>query len=291
MNRVIFSLFPVFGLLISAFAGAAPMKPVWTVKEHIDAPESAYFDPGSRKIFVSNVSGSPGEKDGKGSIVTVTVSKGGKTSVKPLVSGLNAPKGLRAKKGVLYVTDINEVVSVEIKSGKILGKTEVPGAVFLNDIAIDEDGKIYVSDTIASKIFVINQGKSAVFAEGPEMESPNGLLLSGGKLIVAAWGLISDPATFGAKVPGHLFGLDLKTKAKTLITKDPIGNLDGLEVAANGDFIVSDWVAGKVWRVTKDGASTLILDGFKNAADIGMSGSTLLVPDMGSSTVSAFYIK
>ena len=65
MNRVIFSLFPAFGLLISAFAGAAPMKPVWTVKEHIDAPESAYFDPGSRKIFVSNVTeGGPGKRSG-----------------------------------------------------------------------------------------------------------------------------------------------------------------------------------------------------------------------------------
>ena len=38
----------------------------WTVTEGIDAPESVYVDPDSGFIFVSQVTGQAGERDGTG---------------------------------------------------------------------------------------------------------------------------------------------------------------------------------------------------------------------------------
>lgn len=64
--------------------------------------------------------------------------------------------------------------------------------------------------------------------------------------------------------------------------------MDGLEQAANGDFLVSDWVTGKIFRVDGKGQPTVILDGLKNSADIGLRGNVLLIPENSADRVSAF---
>ncbi len=75
------------------------------------------------------------------------------------------------------------------------------------------------------------------------------------------------------------------------MTSAPLGHLDGLEQAANGDFLVSDWVSGKVYRVSGEGQATTILEGLKNSADIGLKGNVLLIPEMSASQVSAYEVK
>ena len=51
---------------------------------------------------------------------------------------------------------------------------------------------------------------------------------------------------FSTKVPGRLFAIDLKTKAKTLITPKPFAKIDGLESDGRGGFIARDWNAGNI---------------------------------------------
>jgi hypothetical protein len=110
---------------------------------------------------------------------------------------------------------------------------------------------------------------------------------------VAGWGIGTDPATFATQTPGRLYYLDLKTKAKTPVTPSPLGHLDGLEQDRDGGFLVSDWMAGKVFRVTGDGKATVILEGFKNSADIGYlpRQRQVIVPRMGEDAVSAYEVK
>lgn len=188
-------------------ADAPALTPAWTTTENLAAPESVYFDPTSNQTFVSNIAGNGAEKDGIGWIATLTVDAYGAAKVTKIVEGLNAPKGLRVVGGVLYAADIDELVEIDAASHKLLAKVKIPGAVFLNDPAVAKDGTVYVSDTIGSKIFVVRDAKPELFAEGEDLESPYGLLLLGDKLFVASWGFITDPATFGAKTPGHLYYL------------------------------------------------------------------------------------
>lgn len=47
--------------------------------------------------------------------------------------------------------------------------------------------------------------KPELFAEGQDLESPTGLLVLGNKVIVASWGFITDPSTFGVKTPERLY--------------------------------------------------------------------------------------
>src|SRR5437016_14621160 len=81
-NIVISSVFFVFALAACSPPAdkQQPSKPAptmvgtaasakWTVTEGIDAPESVYVDPDSGFIFVSQVTGQAGERDGTGRIV------------------------------------------------------------------------------------------------------------------------------------------------------------------------------------------------------------------------------
>lgn len=244
---------------------AHTQKTSWKNTKDFKNPESMYYHPEDNSIYISNVAGGGVEKNGKGYISKVSVS--GEVLNLQWINGLNAPKGSRAYKGKFWVSDIDEVVVIDMSKATIIKKYKIKGAKFLNDIAITSKGVVYVSDTITSKIHKIDNGKVTTFLEGDILESPNGLLVKGDKLFVAAWGLTKDWST--TKV-GRLYEIDLKTKKINYITKNPLGNLDGLEFDKNGDFIVSDYMAGKVYSVKKEsGEVSTLFDGKKSLADIG----------------------
>src|SRR5262245_17751664 len=131
-----------------------------------------------------------------------------------------------------------EIVAVDVASGRV-SKTKVKDAKFLNDVAVGTDGTVYVSDLMGNKIYTLNAGKVSVFAEGEDLEYPNGLLVEGESLVVGGWGKAKSATDFTTEVPGRLFKLDLKTKKKTLITPDPALNIDGLESDDKGGYIVT----------------------------------------------------
>jgi outer membrane protein assembly factor BamB len=276
----------ILGLGFTAHAAIkVPGKYTWSGCDTCAEPESAYYDEATDTIFISNVGGVPNEKDGKGWIQKVD--SGGKMKGAQWLTGLNAPKGMRSYKGTLWVTDIDEVISIDIASGKITKKIPITGAQFLNDLTVTADGTIYVSDTVGNKIYAIKDGKPEVFVEGEQTDWPNGLLVDGKELVVASWGI--GATDWSTKVPGKLFSFNLETKKKTIITKKPLGNLDGLEKFGN-DYLVSDWKAGKVYRVSAKGKATELYYGMKGAADIGFitSTKTLIIPRMGENQITAY---
>lgn len=228
-------------------AGAQGAK--WTITEGIETPESVYFDSASGSLFISQVAGMPGERDGNGRIVKATPD--GKVVSATWVTGLNAPKGLRSHNGTLWTADIDEVLGIEISSGKIVTRVKPQGAQFLNDVACGVDGTVYVSDMMLSRIYAVKDAKASVFADGPDLEHPNGLLIDGDRLIVASWG--KPEADFTTKVPGRIVSLDLKTKKKTLITPNPVANFDGLESDGKGGYLATDYLAGKLLHIMANG--------------------------------------
>ena len=191
-------------------------------------PESAYFYPKTKHIYVSNVAGSPVAKDNDGWISKLD--KDGKVIAPKWIMGLHAPKGLRANGDNLYVSDIDSLVIISIKQGKILKKIKVKGAKFLNDVAIDDKGNVYVSDMFTNKVHIYRNGKVKTFLNYKQLlkSSPNGLLVDANKLLVATWGKGLNKKDFSTKEAGRIISYDLKTK-KLLTQTAPIGSLDGLE--------------------------------------------------------------
>ena len=261
---------------------------LWTVSEGIQTPESTYVDPASGDIYVSSVEGMPAEKDGKGHISKI--SSDGKTVNAMWVTGLNAPKGLRSYEGTLWVTDIDEIVGIDMATAKVKSKTKVAGAQFLNDTAVGSDGTVYVSDMMGNKIIALKGGKTSVVAEGEELEYPNGLLVEGDVLVIGGWG--KPKPDFTTDVPGRLFKWDLKTKKKTLITPEPAANIDGLESDGKGGYIATDYLAGKVLHITADGKVTTVTTFMPSTADIAFipAENRLIVPHMNENKIVAYDI-
>jgi sugar lactone lactonase YvrE len=260
----------------------------WSVTDGIATPESVYIDAGSGWVFASQIDGAPDGRDGNGRIVQL----GGDGHVMSTTwaTGLNAPKGLRSHNGTLWVADLNEVVGIDIASGKETSRTTIEGAMFLNDVAIGPDGTVYVSDTFANKIFAVRDGKATVFAEGEQLEWPNGLLVDGNRLIVGGWAGTAPKPDFSTEIPGRLFALDMSTKQKTLITQKPFANIDGLESDGAGGYIISDYMQGKVYQVTAAGEARELRQFKPGAADIAFVPGTkvLLVPHMNENTVASY---
>jgi sugar lactone lactonase YvrE len=264
---------------------------VWQVTDGVQAPESAYLDKASGFLFVSQIGAGGGTgKDDDGWITKMT--PGGKVIQNKWVTGFSAPKGLRSYRGTLWVTDITRIVAIDIKTAKITRSVEVKDAKFLNDLTIDKNGVVYFSDTIASKIYRYKGGTVELFDGGANLEHPNGLLIDGGELIVAAWGReIQDD--FTSKTPGHLMAINLRTGKRRKITPTGLGNLDGLESDGKGGYIVSDWIAGKIYQVDKNGKARLVATRDKGAADLAYfpKSRLIILPEMLKSRITALKLK
>ena len=205
------------GRFIACFRQEAPPD-AWTIDKGLSQPESAYYDAGSQSIFISNLAGRPDEKDGKGWITRADIN--GKVVETEWVKGLNAPKGMRSVKGILWVSDIDRVIGIEIKSGQQKHTVEIKDAKFLNDVAVDNEGVVYVSDMFGNKIYSIKDGKPAVFAEGEELALPNGLVVHEDQLVVASWGSGFDAANFTTKAPGHVYEIDTSSAGRRTSRSD-----------------------------------------------------------------------
>lgn len=269
---------------------AAAQDIVWTL-EGLEAPESAYFDDARNILFVSNINGEPTAKDGNGYISLV--SPDGQMLEAKWVTGLNAPKGLVSDGVTLYVSDIDRLVAIDIDAGKISQTWPAEGAIFLNDTALDATGRVYVSDMITDKIHVLANDDLSVLAEGSALQHPNGLNMRDGKLLVAPWGLDLQE-DFTTKTGGHLLTVDVDDgSVAPLGSGDPVGNLDGLEPDGKGHWIVSDWIAGAVYRIADDGTKELLLDLDMGSADLEYipDQSLLVVPMMLNDTLVAYRLE
>ena len=277
---------PAESTVPAAAPPAASVPAGWKATDGIATPESVYVDAGSGFIFSSQIDGAPDARDGNGRIVQLA--RNGTVVARDWVTGLNAPKGLRSHQGTLWTADLDEVVGIDIANGRVTSRTKIDGAVFLNDVAVGADGTVYVSDMMANRIHAIRDGKATVFAEGEQLEWPNGLLVDGNRLIVGGWG--KPKPDFSTEVPGHLFALDLQTKQKTLITPKPLANIDGLERDGRGGYIVSDYISGKILQVSANGESRELRTFMPGAADIAFvpAGNILLVPHMNENTVASY---
>jgi hypothetical protein len=249
-------------ILFTSFAATAQhsLRKRWSTDTTLATPESVLFDAQNKILYVSLINGQPDQADGKGGIAKVNLD--GKVLDTNWVTGLNAPKGLGEYGNTLYAADLNEVVVIDIPSGKVTKKIPVEGAQFLNDITVDTKGNVYVSDTRTGKVHKIENGTVTTYLEN--LKNPNGLLALGNDLYVLASGVLYK-ADAGKKLTTIAEGMDAST--------------DGVEQVKPGEYIVSCW-NGVVYYVKDDGNKQQLLDTRAdkiNSADIGYDAGNKIV--------------
>lgn len=248
-------------------------KTIWE-SSNLAVPESVIFSATDKKLYVSLIDGAGNVKDGKGGIAILNPD--GSINNANWVVGLNAPKGLARFKNTLFVADITALVSIDITTGKIINKLEIENTVFLNDVAVDDKGVVYVSDTRTNKIHRIKNGKSEVYLEN--VNGANGLKWINKNLYVLA--------------NSELLKFD-KNKNRTIVAKGFEKPGDGVEQLENGDFIVSCW-AGLIYYVKANGEIRKLQDvqGQMNTADLGYNPkeNILYIPTFNHNSVIAYQL-
>jgi hypothetical protein len=284
------------------------MEKVWETATELKTPESVIYVPNENVLFVSNIDGAPDGKDNQGFISKVSPLNGSIIELN-WVTGLNAPKGMTITNNnitnntLLYVSDITDLVEIDANSGKIINRYNAPGSGFLNDVASDNQGHVYVSDTVTNTIYRLdtkNLGDNStnnsnaslqVWLQTPELNGPNGLYVdnSNNKLIVASLGAFSNPA-------GSIRVVDLQNRTVNSLgtegTAAPIGGLDGIEADSTGRYYyVTDNAGGKLYVVNSNGTGYETLDlQNQGAADLGviLDENLIIIPMMQDNKLEAY---
>ncbi|HET8829061.1 MAG TPA: ATP-binding protein [Pelobium sp.] len=270
MKKVFFLL-----LVLFAYQSQAQLKltKIWETKD-LATPESVLVL--GDLLYVSLIDGDGAKADGVGGIAILKPD--GTVLNKEWVTGLNAPKGLGYFKGKIYVADLNEVVKIDIKSAKIEARTPIKEAVFLNDIAVNSKGEVFVSDTRLGKVYRIVDGKAEVFLT--DVKNANGLKFIGDELYI-----LSGPT---------LVKID-ENKKQHIISSGLASGGDGLEPFKKGEYLATCWV-GLIYHIKADGSFDLLLDSREekiNTADIGFDPkkNNLYVPTFLKNSVAAYKIE
>jgi hypothetical protein len=285
------------------------MEKVWETATELKTPESVIYVPNENVLFVSNIDGAPDGKDNHGFISKVSPLNGSIIELN-WVTGLNAPKGMTITNNnitnntLLYVSDITDLVEIDAKSGKIINRYNAPGSGFLNDVASDNQGHVYVSDTVTNTIYRLdtknlgnnsnnNNASLQVWLQTPELNGPNGLYVddTNNRLIVVSFGAFSNPG-------GSIRVVDLQNRTMSSLGEEgtavPIGGLDGVEADSTGRYYyVTDNPAGKLYVVNSNGTGYETLDLQKQGtADLGtiLDQNMIIIPMMQENKLEAFRI-
>jgi len=280
------TVLPLAVLMATALALTPPRREkklvkVWETDTTLRVPESALYNPKDGFIYVANIDGRADALDGNGFISRVTP-EGTIESLRWVV-GLNAPKGMGIHKNRLYVTDVYRLVAIDLATGQALNHWDAVGdKPFLNDVTIDRQGTVYVSDNRNNKIYRLHNNRMEVWMEGEALQNPNGLRAAGRSLLV------------GSTKIGALRLLDPVSKQFRTLA-DGMANTDGIVARGKQDFLVSDW-NGQLFWVGADGQKQQLLDTRPqkiNAADIDyIPGRRLvLVPTFLHNTLAAYRVE
>ncbi len=250
---------------------------LWESEKVFQIPESVYCDNDNNVLYVANINGSPVVKDGNGFISKL--SKDGEVVDLKWIDGLNAPKGMGQYGNLLYVTDIDELIEIDIEAGEVLSRFKVEGARFLNDIAIDPNGIVYISDTQNNVIYVFDGNSVEEWYTNDDFNGLNGLLYYGNALYAGSQDLILKINPFN--------------KASKRAAEN-MGVVDGLNIDEYQNFIVSDF-SGRLQYLKPAGEFYTLFnttDQMINAADVfyDVKDGILYVPTFRDNRVAAYKI-
>ncbi|MBL7696613.1 MAG: ATP/GTP-binding protein [Chitinophagaceae bacterium] len=268
--------FAAFALLSISTRAQHSLEKKWETEASLKTPESVLFDGGNKVLYVANIDGEGGAKDGKGSIGKVGLD--GKVIATDWVPGLQAPKGMALVKNTLWVADIDELVAIDIKRAKIIKHVKIDGATFLNDVAADSKGTVYVTDSHQKQLWKVENDKPSLVLEN--LKGPNGVLVHNGSIHILD--------------NGTLYRVD-KDRQLEKLADGMDGSTDGLENVQGNEFIVSCWT-GVIYYVNGDGTTQVLIDGREqkiNSADIGYDAKNKIVyvPTFFKNNVVAYQLK
>jgi len=252
----------------------------------LQMPRSFLADPSGEQYFISNINGEPGIKDNNG-FITKLDSAGKLVKLQFIQGGdgetvLHAPQGMAIVNQVLYVADLDALRGFDKTTGRpvvTVSFAHSPNAptgetTTLADVAHDGHGLLYASDSHADTIYRIDTTREhavSVLVRDAALAGPRGLALhpKTGRLIVVSWNKGKILEVSGDGVITEL--------ASNSFFSSRFDNLDGVDFDSFGNMYVSDFTAGKVWRMRPDHKFDVIAEFLPSPADIGVDRKNHLI--------------
>ncbi|MBN2181023.1 MAG: hypothetical protein JW715_03855 [Sedimentisphaerales bacterium] len=244
-------------VLVLAGLAAVKAEPVklWETGEIYNAPESVAYDAKRGFLYISNYTG--GLKDGLpyGQQCISKVNLKGETVKFDCIENLTIPTGICINDDKLYIVERFGIVVYDLDAEKVCDKFYIKTSNFLNDVTVDSDGGIYVSESDTNVIYKIKGRNVEKWLDSEEISRPNGVLFDNGKLLVA---VNSDH---------YLKEVNISDKKVTKIANLGDGILDGIQKCRDG-YLVSDFM-GNLYFVKPSGQVTELIN--TRAAEINIA--------------------
>jgi len=213
------------------------LKRDWTLKGKLAMPEAAVYNNEKNEIYVANYYNDGNE-------FLSRVSTDGIILEREWIKGLRMPTGMVVSGNTLYAVDRTGLNVIDIEKGEVVEKIPHTGMRAPNDVALDQEGNLYISDLPANAVFRITDRKLGKLVDG--LNGPNALLVENELLLIG-----QNEA---------VLSYNLKTsEINTIATFEPGSNIDGIAPDGKGGYLVSDYY-GKLYSVSKAGEKNLLLN-------------------------------
>jgi len=223
---------------VPAAASAPAASKPWFIRDGFVAPEAVRYDPDQDVYFVGNWgTGSASATDNNGYISRMKPD-GQIENLKFIAGGTNrvvlhAPRGMYIVGDTLWVADADAVRGFNRRTGAKLANVDFSAfdRGFLNDVAADATGTVYVTDTGRNKLYKVQgaNGPTLVVSDSV-LGSPNGITwdAANNRFIIVPYGGFKG---IRAWTPG--------ATTMTVIGMSTGAKYDGVEVLSGGRVLVS----------------------------------------------------
>ena len=272
--------FAITAALCAAAPAAAAPRTIADIG--LQNSESARYDAVGDRWLISNIGARGAGNDG---FITIVDPDGAVIAQKWIASGVGGaelvdPLGMVIHGDTIYVADTAVMRSFDRASGKPGAAYPIPGAIRLNDLAVDDKGVIYVTDSgnddTPGAIFRIKAGKASIFAaRDPALERPNGIaVMSDGNIVHGGRGV----------------NLVVRSPAGKIIREItlPTGRFDGIVALPGGAVLVASQDGHLVYRVPALGKAVAVVSDIPVPAAIGLDTrrNRLVVPQITAGTLT-----
>jgi sugar lactone lactonase YvrE len=237
--------------------------------------ESAEFDPIQHRFLISN-----------GSNVMEVNSSG--QAIGEIGGGIpQSSYGMEVVGNTLFTIVGSAVKAYDLETGSLISSIAIAGAGFLNGMASDGDGRVWVTDFGANEIIEIDytdlQNPSYTTAVSNTGVTPNGICYdeANNRLVFVAWSGSNSDITAVSLADYSL---------TTLVANASLNSIDGIDNDSDGNYFLASWTPQRITKYNSDFSVSEVITvagGLNNAADIAYAEEidTLIIPNSGNNTV------
>lgn len=269
---MIFSVSAKAMILIALFQAIVVSVSFIDAGAQYSSPESVTYDSVTSKYFISNTAS------------RIILQRDRQGNVSEFVNVGSSIHGVTVHANKLYVCNGTRVRGYDIANASETFNVQISGSTFLNDLAIDASGMMYVSDFSARRIYKVNTATQEYWTYVPSTGStPNGVYVDAvrNRLLICCW---------GSSAP--IRSVNFADSSITTLVTTPYSNLDGISLDRNDNVYVSSWGIQSVVKYDINFALSpvVVTGGLSNPADIfvNKAADTLAIPNAGNNTVTFF---